>query len=47
MVSQRGSHAKFKKNQHMVIVPLHGKEVPYGTFRSIVRQANLEEGDFR
>jgi len=46
-VSQKGSHAKFRKNGLVVIVPLHGKEVPYGTFRSILRQSKLAESDFR
>jgi predicted RNA binding protein YcfA (HicA-like mRNA interferase family) len=46
-VSQKGSHAKFRKNNLVVIVPLHGKEIPYGTFRSILRQSKLEENDFR
>ncbi|KKU18823.1 MAG: hypothetical protein UX30_C0025G0008 [Candidatus Saccharibacteria bacterium GW2011_GWA2_46_10] len=46
-VSQKGSHAKFKKNGLVVIVPLHGKEIPHGTFRSILRQSKLAESDFR
>jgi len=29
-----------------VIVPIHGKEIRYGTFRSILRQAKLQLGDF-
>ncbi|MEK7108148.1 MAG: hypothetical protein AAB898_00580 [Patescibacteria group bacterium] len=28
-------------------MPIHGKEVPYGTFRSILRQSGLKESDFR
>jgi len=31
----------------VVIVPVHGKEIPYGTFRSILRQSQLDEADFR
>lgn len=46
-VSQKGSHVKFEKESLTVIVPVHGKEVPYGTFRSILRQSQLEEEDFR
>lgn len=49
-VSQKGSHAKYRKygiQTLTVIVPIHGKEVPYGTFRSILRQANLTEEDFK
>ncbi len=45
-VSQKGSHAKFRNGSITVIVPMHGKEIPYGTFRSIVRQSTLTSGDF-
>ncbi|HOX60837.1 MAG TPA: type II toxin-antitoxin system HicA family toxin [Candidatus Magasanikbacteria bacterium] len=48
-VSQTGSHAKYRKMGNptlTVIVPIHGNEVQYGTFRSILRQAGLVEGDF-
>ncbi len=48
-ISQSGSHAKYRSNSTpplTVIVPIHGKEVPYGTFRSILRQAKLKEDDF-
>ncbi|KKR08303.1 MAG: hypothetical protein UT32_C0002G0066 [Parcubacteria group bacterium GW2011_GWC2_39_14] len=48
-VSQTGSHAKYRKESTMtltVIVPIHEKEITYGTFRSIVRQANLTKEDF-
>ncbi|HLD81741.1 MAG TPA: type II toxin-antitoxin system HicA family toxin [Patescibacteria group bacterium] len=39
-MSQTGSHAKYRKSSHpplTVIVPIHGKEIRYGTFRSILR----------
>jgi len=48
-ISQKGSHVKFRKKGNpsiTVIIPIHGKEIPYGTFRSIIRQANLNENDF-
>ena len=48
-VSQTGSHAKYRKHGNptlQAIVPIHGKEVPYRTFRSIVRQTKLKEEDF-
>ena len=48
-VCQKGSHAKYRKTGHptfTVIIPMHGNEIPYGTFRSILRQANLTEEDF-
>jgi len=46
-VSQKGLHTKYRNKKLTVIVPRHGKEVPYGTFRSILRQSNLAEGDFK
>lgn len=49
-VCQKGSHAKYKKSGRpalTVIVPIHGKEIPHGTFRSILRQANLTGEDFK
>lgn len=48
-VSQTGSHAKYRKEGKPtlnVIVPIHEKDIRYGTFRSILRQANLNENDF-
>ena len=48
-ICQKGSHAKYRKmgnHSLTVIVPMHGKEIPFGTFRSILRQANLTEEDF-
>lgn len=49
-VSQKGSHAKFRKTTDKVltvIVPNSKKEIPYGTFRSILRQSELIEKDFK
>ncbi|MCK5460117.1 type II toxin-antitoxin system HicA family toxin [Candidatus Parcubacteria bacterium] len=49
-VSQTGSHAKYRKIGSPtlnVIIPIHEKEVRYGTFRSILRQAKLKESDFK
>ncbi|HRZ95616.1 MAG TPA: type II toxin-antitoxin system HicA family toxin [Candidatus Moranbacteria bacterium] len=49
-ISQKGSHAKFRKIGSptlTVIVPAGKREIPFGTFRSILRQANLTEDDFR
>ena len=49
-ISQKGSHAKYRKaiSGHVLtaIVPVGKKEIPYGTFRSIVRQSKLSEEDF-
>lgn len=49
-VSQRGSHAKYRKIGKptlTAIVPAGKKEIPRGTFRSILRQTKLEEDNFK
>lgn len=49
-VSQRGSHVKYRKTASptlTVIVPAGRKEIPRGTFRSILRQSGLDEGAFK
>jgi predicted RNA binding protein YcfA (HicA-like mRNA interferase family) len=47
-ISQKGSHGKFKKeNGRIVILPMNKKEVPMGTFRSILRQAGISETIFK
>ncbi|MBI2638415.1 type II toxin-antitoxin system HicA family toxin [Candidatus Peregrinibacteria bacterium] len=40
---------KFRKegNPTLTAIVPAGKEIPYGTFRSILRQANLNEDDFK
>jgi predicted RNA binding protein YcfA (HicA-like mRNA interferase family) len=49
-VSQRGSHVKYRKTGasiYTVIVPAGRKQVPRGTFRSILRQSGLDESAFK
>lgn len=49
-ISQKGSHAKFRKTGSQtltVIVPAGKREIPLGTFRSILRQADLSDRDFK
>lgn len=49
-VSQKGSHIKFRKTSQktlVVIVPADRKEIPLGTFKSILRQSGLSEEDFQ
>jgi predicted RNA binding protein YcfA (HicA-like mRNA interferase family) len=50
-VSQRGSHAKYRKTSSSivftVIVPAGRKQIPRGTFRSILRQSGLDETAFK
>ena len=49
-VSQRGSHIKYRKTTsniiYTVIVPAGRKQIPRGTFRSILRQSGLDENAF-
>lgn len=46
-VSQKGSHGKFKDRKgHTVILPMNKKEIPYGTFRSILKQAGIDLNEF-
>ncbi|MBA3290861.1 MAG: type II toxin-antitoxin system HicA family toxin [Actinobacteria bacterium] len=46
-VGQRGSHAKLRHaDGRTVIVPLH-QELARGTLRSILRQADLSQEEFR
>ncbi|MFZ5559301.1 MAG: type II toxin-antitoxin system HicA family toxin [Patescibacteria group bacterium] len=50
-ISQKGSHVKYRKKTSKetltVIVPVHSKEIPIGTFKSILRQSKLTEEDFK
>ena len=46
LISQKGSHKKFKKENRIVIVPDPKKVIPKGTFNSILRQSGLQKEDF-
>ncbi|MFA5318397.1 MAG: type II toxin-antitoxin system HicA family toxin [Patescibacteria group bacterium] len=49
-VSQAGSHAKFRKTGNptkTVIVKMSKKEIPHGTFQSILLLSGLKEENFR
>jgi len=49
-ISQKGSHIELRKHRDItltVIVPANRKEIPVGTFHSILRQSALTEGDFK
>jgi predicted RNA binding protein YcfA (HicA-like mRNA interferase family) len=50
-ISQRGSHVKYRKTSasivHTVIIPAGRKQIPRGTFRSILRQSGLDEKAFK
>lgn len=43
-VSTRGSHAKYRKDDRTVIVPLH-RSLAAGTLRSVLRQADWTVDD--
>jgi predicted RNA binding protein YcfA (HicA-like mRNA interferase family) len=48
-ISQKGSHAKYRKTGNpslTVIVPAGRKEMPQGTFNSILKQSGLKKTDF-
>ncbi|MBU3946658.1 MAG: type II toxin-antitoxin system HicA family toxin [Proteobacteria bacterium] len=46
-VSQKGSHKKFHKGNRRVVVPSPRREIPVGTFYSILRQSGLSKSDFK
>jgi predicted RNA binding protein YcfA (HicA-like mRNA interferase family) len=50
LFSQKGSHMKYRKTADgktlTVIVPANKKEIPHGTFRSILRQSQLTTESF-
>lgn len=45
-IDQTGSHKKLRKEDRTVIVPSPRKEIPHGTFASILRQSGLDKSDF-
>lgn len=48
-ISQKGSHRKYRKSGNStltVIVPAGRKQIPIGTFKSILRQSQLQSSDF-
>jgi predicted RNA binding protein YcfA (HicA-like mRNA interferase family) len=47
LISQKGSHQKLSNGTCTVIVPSMRKEIPVGTYKSIIRQSGLPEKEFR
>ena len=48
LTSQKGSHGKFKNETgKIVILPMNKKEIPMGTFKSILRQIEISHEDFK
>lgn len=48
-ISQKGSHRKYRKTGMptlTVIVPADKKEIPFGTFKSILKQSGLQAQEF-
>ncbi|MGI8952850.1 MAG: type II toxin-antitoxin system HicA family toxin [Chitinophagaceae bacterium] len=48
-ISQKGSHIKFRKSGNptlTVIIPAERKQIPVGTFNSILHQSGLSKEDF-
>ena len=48
-ISQKGSHKKYRKigtPTLTAIVPAERKQIPFGTFKSILRQSGLRPEDF-
>ena len=48
-ISQKGSHAKYRKignSSKSAIIKMGRKEIPYGTFKSILLHSGLTEEDF-
>lgn len=47
-VSRSGSHVKLRRSSQIAIVPDHGAhDVPIGTLRSILKQADISVDEFR
>ncbi|MBU4257176.1 type II toxin-antitoxin system HicA family toxin [Patescibacteria group bacterium] len=49
-ISQKGSHAKYRKigsPTRNVIIKMGKKEIPHGTFKSILLHSGIEEDDFK
>ena len=47
MVSQKGSHKKFFDGTHVVIVPIHKKDLKTGTLKGILEQAGMTVEEFK
>ena len=49
LIREKGSHARFRRAEspeRNVTIKMTEKEIPYGTFQSILLQTGLEEKDF-
>lgn len=42
VVSQKGSHIKFKKGTRMCIIPYHKGDIPVGTLSNIIKSTGIK-----
>ncbi|HPO13179.1 MAG TPA: type II toxin-antitoxin system HicA family toxin [Candidatus Hydrogenedentes bacterium] len=48
LISQRGSHRKWRRDRIQVIIPEHrGRDLPMGTLRDILIEAQIPENEWR
>jgi len=45
-ISQKWSHLKMRKWNKIIIIPIHNKDIPLWTFRSILEQADISYETF-
>jgi predicted RNA binding protein YcfA (HicA-like mRNA interferase family) len=41
----KGSHPKVRHGSRATVIPMHRGDLPYGTYRAILRQLGLTERD--
>lgn len=44
-IRQKGSHKLYRKDGLRVTIPFHNKDLKPGTLKSILKQAEITEGD--
>jgi predicted RNA binding protein YcfA (HicA-like mRNA interferase family) len=45
-ITQKWSHLKMKKLEKTIIIPIHNKDIPLWTFKSILEQADISYETF-
>ena len=45
-IRQKGSHRLYRKDNRLIVVPYHNKDLKTGTLRSIIHQAGLSVEEF-
>ena len=46
-ISQTGSHLKLSDGIHIVIVPIHARDIKTGTLKGILEQAEMTVDEFK